>query len=653
MLAILTALVILSLASPAMAWGTSVNVASVDDTNSWNTGDYYPSDYPNQHFTNVAGSSISASTLVSYDTIIFWGFNPSTLSSSQKTDIVNWISNGGKLIIWDSEDSAPNGWDYTWLPYPFVSVGPGAMGASGYPLTIVEENTLSSNDPTSPYYINTNEIGQSTDAVGDANLFTSFTSDWTVDMEAKNYLGTEGPVHVYSQPGNGLIIYNGLDFDYAGYGYSGAGASNLKKILRQELESSYLPSGSHWTGNLNVVKVSDKTQYQIGDTITFTVTVENPTTNQFTAENVVLTDMPPAEISVPTTTYSLGDIAPGQSVTQTITTTAIASGTGIKNEASALGSYNGKPVFSGSGVVTFDVLSQPVDTAPPTLTCPADVTVEQETAAGTVVPLTATATDDLDTNVDITSNAPAIFPLGDTTVTFTATDDAGNIATGTTRVTVIDTTAPTLTCPADIKDVEQTNLDGTPVTLPEATATDICDAKVTITNDAPAVFPLGTTTVTFTAKDASGNIATGTTRVTVQDTTKPTIKQLGETKVLWPANHKYQTVSISDLVSITDICDAGVAQRAKILSVSSDEPEDANGNGDGNTLADIVIKDDKTVDLRAEREGTGNGRVYTISFEVTDASGNTQPGSSQVWIPHDMANPKADDNGPVYIVNFP
>jgi hypothetical protein len=130
-----------------------------------------------------------------------------------------------------------------------------------------------------------------------------------------------------------------------------------------------------------------------------------------------------------------------------------------------------------------------------------------------------------------------------------------------------------------------------------------------------------------------------------------------KSKILWPANHKYQTVSISDLVSsVTDICDANVGiNNLEITSVSSDEPEDANGNGDGNTLTDIVIKDSKTVDLRAEREGTGNGRVYTISYKVMDASGNKAAGSSQVWVPHDMNNTAAVDNGAVagYTLNYP
>lgn len=108
---------------------------------------------------------------------------------------------------------------------------------------------------------------------------------------------------------------------------------------------------------------------------------------------------------------------------------------------------------------------------------------------------------------------------------------------------------------------------------------------------------------------------------------------------------------------MTDICDADVdIDDVVITSVSSDEPENDPGTGDGNTVNDIIIKDSQTVDLRAERQGNGNGRVYTINFEVTDASGNTQTGSCTVWVVHDqMPNDIAIDDGASagYTVYYP
>jgi len=84
------------------------------------------------------------------------------------------------------------------------------------------------------------------------------------------------------------------------------------------------------------------------------------------------------------------------------------------------------------------------DVTPPEITCPAGVTVEQESYAGTVVALEATATDNCDANPVITSDELAIYPLGVTIVTFTATDVSGNSASCSMTVTVIDTTAPTI-----------------------------------------------------------------------------------------------------------------------------------------------------------------------------------------------------------------
>jgi hypothetical protein len=76
------------------------------------------------------------------------------------------------------------------------------------------------------------------------------------------------------------------------------------------------------------------------------------------------------------------------------------------------------------------------DTAPPLLICPDDVTVELESPFGTVVPLQATATDNCDPDPVITIDELAIYPLGETVVTFTATDASGNIASCSMTVTV-------------------------------------------------------------------------------------------------------------------------------------------------------------------------------------------------------------------------
>ena len=116
---------------------------------------------------------------------------------------------------------------------------------------------------------------------------------------------------------------------------------------------------------------------------------------------------------------------------------------------------------------------------------------------------------------------------------------------------------------------------------------------------------------------------------------------------IWPPNHKYSTVKVTDLVaSASDICDPSVdIGDVRISKVTSDEPE--NAGGDGNTINDIVIASDcKSVQLRAERMGNGNGRVYTITFKVTDASGNVSTATAKVTVPHSQNGSPAVDDGP-------
>jgi hypothetical protein len=69
-----------------------------------------------------------------------------------------------------------------------------------------------------------------------------------------------------------------------------------------------------------------------------------------------------------------------------------------------------------------------------------------------------------------------------------------------------------------------------------------------------------------------------------------------------------------------------------LVSVTSNEPD--NGKGDGNTVNDIVIVDDVNFLLRAERAGGGSGRVYTVTYEVMDACGNTATASVIATVPH-------------------
>lgn len=237
-----------------------------------------------------------------------------------------------------------------------------------------------------------------------------------------------------------------------------------------------------------------------------------------------------------------------------------------------------------------------------------------------------------------TENPDGFFPLGTTACRLDATDlvecppDADLV-----EVTIEDTTDPDITCPSSIT-VECSETGGTPSTDPAinaflngATANDICDDDLPITNDNDGFFELGDTTVAFEAVDDSGNGASCSEIVTVEDTTPPEITDVTATPdTLWPPNHKFKEITVD--VTVTDICDS--TPSCSISNVESNEP--INGTGDGNTSPDWEITGDFTVNLRSERSGNGEGRVYTITVECLDDSGVSSEGIVEVIVPHDQ-----------------
>lgn len=138
----------------------------------------------------------------------------------------------------------------------------------------------------------------------------------------------------------------------------------------------------------------------------------------------------------------------------------------------------------------------------------------------------------------------------------------------------------------------------------------------------------------------------------MQDTTPPAISFATGALALWPPNHKYHSIDIASLATVTDQCDASASLAGlAITQVTSDEPEDVRGGGDGKTLNDMVVGGTcQAVDVRAERQGGGNGRVYTVFAGLADAAGNVGSGSITVGVPHNRKDIAVDD-GPVYTVN--
>jgi len=147
--------------------------------------------------------------------------------------------------------------------------------------------------------------------------------------------------------------------------------------------------------------------------------------------------------------------------------------------------------------------------------------------------------------------------------------------------------------------------------------------------------PVGTNVVTLKVTDKAGATSTDEVTIILTDTAAPVVSLGMSPNRLWPPNHKM--VSVHAMLTIQD-CDP--SPTVELVSVSSNEPE--NGLGDGNTAPDIsgadLGTDDRTVEVRAERSGTGSGRFYTFVYRVTDGSGNATEATAMVTVPHDQGH---------------
>ncbi len=167
-----------------------------------------------------------------------------------------------------------------------------------------------------------------------------------------------------------------------------------------------------------------------------------------------------------------------------------------------------------------------VDSIPPVLKAPEDITVEATDPAGTIINIgPAKAIDNLDPIPQVTTDAPDKFQLGTTVVHWNAIDKYGNKSRVNQKVIVTDITKPELTVPADIV-TDAIISDDTEVDIGTAKVRDNADASPVVSNDAPAKFSLGETLITWTAKDASGNVNTATQKVVILDKKAPVISGL-------------------------------------------------------------------------------------------------------------------------------
>ena len=439
--------------------------------------------------------------------------------------------------------------------------------------------------------------------------------------------------------------------------------------------------------------------------VKFTTAVPNHTVLQsFTAPSGWNCSAPAAGSAGPVS-CTLASLPAGAAATFTMTVTLNDCSTpnaatigASANVTSTTGDPNPAPNNASSASVT-------VSNAAPVITANGSLNMTVECATAYVDP-GATAADSCEGPVAVsTASTVNTSQVGSYGVTYTAADEAGDQATPVVRtVNVTDTTAPVVTLFGPSPETIEC---ATPFVDPGATAADSCAGALPVveTGEVNAGVP-GSYSLGYAATDPSGNVGMAARVVNVADTTAPTMDDVdltilakgltivlndgtltvggfrfplnrslqfnldghvvtveggtitvdglpalsgGRTIVLLSPNHDYHTFTISDLVSsVTDTCDASLGLGdAVITQISSDEA--VNSKGSGNTKNDIVIAPDcRSAELRIERDGGGNGRVYDIALHVQDPAGNRTATTVQVMVPANGLG--AVDDGAAYTV---
>jgi hypothetical protein len=312
-----------------------------------------------------------------------------------------------------------------------------------------------------------------------------------------------------------------------------------------------------------------------------------------------------------------------------------------------------------SGVQSVTVM----DTTAPLVVPPADLTVEL-TGDGAQIDIgDATATDALGV-ISITSDAPAVFPVGFTLVTWTATDAAGNIGTAVQTITITENTPPSLEGLVD-QILEATSPSGVIAEF-NVTATDLVDPApvLTCSEVSGSTFPLGETTVTCTATDATGNSATGSFTVTVRDTTPPELTVPEEITVL--LNTSASSQAVQDLLNgatAVDLVDPEVTITATtpenlnivgINEVAFTAVDDFGNQTTGSTKIRVVYGCGGFLPPVVLEKPFKRGSTIPVKLELCDAYGNPvtsavvklllEPGSSDGPIEPRSTNNADDGN---------
>ena len=385
--------------------------------------------------------------------------------------------------------------------------------------------------------------------------------------------------------GDGVLITSGLNIGLAMI--PGSLAAPAEIDVQQ-------PAGTSLTDNSGSIPFGTVNAGSSGTAKTFTI--RNTGGSNLTGLSISKDGANPGDFLV--SAVGSATVAGGGSTTFTVTFSPAAGGAKSAVIHIASSDANENP---------FDITLTGTGNSRPVLGLPGPITAEATGPGGATVTFTVTASD-VEDNPDptplVNPASGSTFALGSTTVNVSATDLGGATTTGSFTVKVVDTTAPSVTAPADVT-VEATGPTGATVTYAAASATDTVGVtSLVYTQNSGTVFPLGMTTVTATAHDAATNSASASFKVTVVDTTAPVLSLPGSPVNAVGTSGAGGPVTFS--VSATDTVDGSVTAFATPASGST-----------------FPIGD------------------TTVSVSATDARGNSTTGSFVVRVtaPPSLADP--------------
>lgn len=305
-------------------------------------------------------------------------------------------------------------------------------------------------------------------------------------------------------------------------------------------------------------------------------------------------------------TYSLPTVT--DNCTSSITPTleaGLASGQNFP-VGSTTNTYEAEDQYGNTSTCSFVVTV--TDNEAPVITCPSDITVDNDPGScdAVVTYSLPTVTDNCTSPIIpmLTLGLPSggTFPLSTTTVRYSATDASGNTSLCSFSVTVEDNEDPVIVCPSDISmNVEPTTCQAV-VTYADATVTDNCNSSITAVYQSGIVsggsFPLGDTQVVYTADDGNGQTVSCSFTVTIVDNEMPEITCPADQTEAFNALCQLVMPDYTSLASTTDNCDA-----SPVLSQSPSVGTTITGT----TLVTITSLD-------------AEGNTNSCSFTVSDSS---------------------------------